>query len=674
MVAFRPRVKAICPAGRGHGHSGVASHLRARRPADLHAGASLIAPHPFSVPPAADRVHLRLLETSDLHVHIFPYDYYTDRPVDTAGLARTATLIAALRRDVANALLFDNGDFLQGNPMGDYIAHERGLRPGELHPVIAAMNAIGYDAATLGNHDFNYGLDFLLDAIAGARFPVVSANLLPGPLAPPGLTRLPRHALLDRSVTDGAGRRHRLRIGVIGFLPPQIAIWDRRHLEGRAEGGDIVSAARELVPRMRRDGADLVVALAHSGIGEPTHVARQENACLPLARIEGIDAILSGHQHQALPGPDFAGIAGVDTETGSIHGKPAVMPGFWGSHLGVIDLLLERAATGWRVAEHRSSIHAIATRRSDRSAEPLVGSDPAVLSAAARAHAETLAYTRRPVGRTEIPLHSYFALVAENASVKIVADAQRWYVARKLKGTRHEGLPLLSAAAPFKAGGHGGPDYYTDVPAGDIAIRNVADLYLYPNMVRAVRVSGAELRGWLERSAGIFNRIRPGATDQLLLDPDFPCYNFDVIDGLEYRIDPSQPPRYGPHGRLLNPHASRIADLSWNGRAVTDGMEFVIATNSFRAAGGGGFPGTGPDAVILEAPVTNRDVILRYIARRGSVAPRTVPTWRFADLPGTTVLFDTGPAARRHLGAVERLAPDPAGTSPDGFARFRISL
>ncbi|MCE8470221.1 metallophosphoesterase, partial [Rhodovulum sulfidophilum] len=279
-------------------------------------------------------MHLRLLETSDLHVHIFPYDYYTDRPIDTAGLARTATLIAALRRDVANALLFDNGDFLQGNPMGDYIAHERGLRPGELHPVIAAMNAIGYDAATLGNHDFNYGLDFLLDAIAGARFPVVSANLLPGPLAPPGLTRLQRHALLDRSVTDGAGRRHRLRIGVIGFLPPQIAIWDRRHLEGRAEGGDIVSAARELVPRMRRDGADLVVALAHSGIGEPTHVARQENACLPLARIEGIDAILSGHQHQALPGPDFAGIAGVDTETGSIHGKPAVMPGFWGSHLG----------------------------------------------------------------------------------------------------------------------------------------------------------------------------------------------------------------------------------------------------------------------------------------------------------------------------------------------------
>ncbi|PTW48315.1 bifunctional 2',3'-cyclic-nucleotide 2'-phosphodiesterase/3'-nucleotidase [Rhodovulum kholense] len=630
--------------------------------------------HPFSASPAADRVHLRLMETSDLHVHVFPYDYYSDRPIDSAGLARTAALIATLRAEAANTLLFDNGDFLQGNPMGDYIAHERGLRPGEMHPMIAAMNAVGYDAATLGNHDFNYGLDFLLTALDGARFPVVSANLLPGPLAPPGLAALPRYTLLDRTVRDGAGQPHPLRIGVIGFLPPPIAIWDRRHLHGRAEGGDIVAAARALVPRMRADGADLVVALAHSGIGEPDHVDRQENACLPLAGIEGIDAILSGHQHMTLPGPDFAGIPGVDAEAGTICGKPAVMPGFWGSHLGVVDLLLERGTAGWRVAEHRSAVHPIAHRKPGRGVVPLVSSNPEVITAAAPAHAETLAYTRRAVGRTEVPLHSYFSLVTNDASVKIVADAQRWYLAEMLKGTRHEGLPLLSAAAPFKAGGHGGPDYYTDVPAGDIAIRNVADLYLYPNTVRAVRVTGAQLRGWLERSAALFNRIEPGQPDQILLNPEAPCYNFDVICGVEYRIDLSRPPRFGPGGRLLDPTAGRISGLSWQGQPVTDDMEFVVATNSFRASGGGGFPGTGVDTVAFEAPDANRDVLLRYIAEHGTVAPRADATWRFEDLPGTTVLFDTSPAALDHLDELRDLALEPAENGPDGFLRLRIAL
>ncbi|RBO53753.1 bifunctional 2',3'-cyclic-nucleotide 2'-phosphodiesterase/3'-nucleotidase [Rhodovulum sp. BSW8] len=642
--------------------------------AGIQAGASLNALHPFSASPAADRVHLRLMETSDLHVHVFPYDYYSDRPIDSAGLARTAALIAALRAEAANTLLFDNGDFLQGNPMGDYIAHERGLRPGEMHPMIAAMNAVGYDAATLGNHDFNYGLDFLLTALDGARFPVVSANLLPGPLAPPGLAALPRYTLLERPVRDGAGATHRLRIGVIGFLPPPIAVWDRRHLDGRAEGGDIVAAARALVPKMRAEGADLVVALAHSGIGEPGHVARQENACLPLAGIEGIDAILSGHQHLTFPGPDFAGIAGVDAEAGTICGKPAVMPGFWGSHLGVIDLLLDRDGPGWRVAEHQSTLHPIAIRKPGCGVVPLAPSNPAVITAAARAHAETLAYTRRAVGRTAVPLHSYFSLVTNDASVKIVADAQRWYLAEMLKGTPHEGLPLLSAAAPFKAGGHGGPDYYTDVPVGDIAIRNVADLYLYPNTVRAVRVTGAQLRGWLERSAAIFNRIEPGQPDQILLNPEAPCYDFDVIGGVEYRIDLSRPPRFGPGGRLVDPTAGRIAGLSWRGQPVSDDMEFVVATNSFRASGGGGFPGTGVESMAFEAPDANRDVLLRYIAEHGTVAPRADATWRFEALPGTTVLFDTSPAALDHLDELRDLALEPAGEGPDGFVRLRISL
>ncbi len=634
------------------------------------------ATHRFSAQAGAGQAHLRLMETTDLHVHVYPYDYYADRPVETAGLSRTAAQVGRIRAEAANALLFDNGDFLQGNPMGDYIAHERGLRPGDLHPVIAAMNTLGFDAATLGNHEFNYGLDFLLAALAGAAFPVVSANVVTSEGAGPtgDTTLVPPYVLLDRTVTDGAGTAHPIRIGVIGVLPPQIVTWDRRHLEGSVTTRDIVAAAAAWVPRMKAEGADIVVALSHSGIGADAGEDGMENASVPLAAIPGIDAILTGHQHLVFPGPDFPATAAVDPVAGTLHGKPAVMAGFWGSHLGVVDLLLERDAGGWRVAEFETGTQPIYRRDKDQRVTALVADDPSVLSSAEGPHRETLAYVRRAVGRTAAPLHSYFALVADDPSVQIVCEAQRWYVAQMLLGTAYEALPILSAAAPFKSGGRGGPDYYTDVPAGDVAMRNVADLYLYPNTVRAVRVTGAEVKAWIERSAGVFNRVTPGKGDQPLLNSAFPSYNFDVIDGLTYQIDLSRPAMFDPDGTLVDDAANRVVNLRHQGRPVTPDMAFVLVTNDYRAGGGGGFPGASGDRVIFAGPDTNRDVLVRYIVAQGTIDPRTHANWSFAPLPGTSVLYDTGPRARAHAGEVPGLRMAHVGDGPDGFARFRLSL
>ncbi|HEX9859099.1 MAG TPA: bifunctional 2',3'-cyclic-nucleotide 2'-phosphodiesterase/3'-nucleotidase, partial [Paracoccaceae bacterium] len=437
---------------------------------------------------------------------------------------------------------------------------------------------------------------------------------------------------------------------------------------------DIVATAAAYVPQMKEEGADIIIALSHSGIGAAEAAEGMENASTPLGRVAGIDAIVTGHSHLVFPSPTFDGFAEVDVAKGTISGKPAVMGGFWGSHLGLIDLLLERDGNQWVVVSSQSEARPISQRNEDRSVSALVESVPSVLASVQQEHDETLEYVRRAVGKTSAPLHSYFALVADDPSVQIVSIAQSWYIAQMMKGTAYEALPILSAAAPFKAGGRGGADYYTDVPAGDVAIKNVADLYLYPNTIRAVKITGAQVKDWLERSAGMFNQITPGGADQVLLNPDFPSYNFDVIDGVSYEIDLSQPSKYGPKGEDLNPGASRIVNLMFNGAPLDPAAEFVVATNNYRASGGGDFPGAKGDTIIFEGPDTNRDIIVRYIVEQGTINPSTDGNWRFAALPGTSVLFDTGPKAVDYLADVKGMAIEAAGDGPDGFARFRISL
>ncbi len=464
-------------------------HRLGRVLALLAAGALL------ALPAWAQELRLRILETTDVHVHLVNHDYYQDKATPEYGLALTATLIKAARAEAKNTLLFDNGDLLQGNPLGDYLARVKPLAPGQQHPAHRVMQALGYDAGNIGNHEFNYGLPFLQGVLAGAAMPYVNANLMldpgPGKSADTARHAFTPYVLLQRRFKDEAGTEHTLKVGVVGFAPPQVMLWDRQHLQGRLVARDIVQTAREIIPRIKAEGADIVVAIPHSGFERGETVFFAENAVARLAELPDVTAILFGHSHGEFPGRFFNGHPKVDLARGTINGVPAVMAGRWGDHLGVIDLVLEKAGGAWKVKDARAELRPVFDRATR---QPRVAPDDETLRLVAAEHAATLAYVRAEVARTSAPIHSYFAQVADDSSVQVVAQAQLAYARRALAGTPHADLPLLSAAAPFKYGGRQGWTAYTDIPAGPIAVRSVADLYVYPNTIKVVRLTGPQVR------------------------------------------------------------------------------------------------------------------------------------------------------------------------------------
>ncbi|KKO54037.1 bifunctional 2',3'-cyclic-nucleotide 2'-phosphodiesterase/3'-nucleotidase [Paenibacillus sp. DMB20] len=623
--------------------------------------------------PAKPTIDLRLMSTTDVHTNVTGWDYFKNAQSGVVGLDRTATLVKQAREEQANNLLLDNGDLIQGTPLGTYIAKESGfMASDDLHPMIAAMNLMKYDAATYGNHEFNYGLEFLDRTVHGntsnkentdANFPYVNANIYKADNdgnPDNDVNAFTPYVIIDKTVTDSTYQEQTIKVGLIGLVTPQILEWDKAHLEGKVIAKDIAETAAKFVPEMKKKGAQVVIAMAHSGFEAHTIKGQKsENDINELSKVRDIDAITFSHTHKVFPtnGDDSKldksfkdpatnkpynnAVSVVDNVYGQINGTPAVQAGFGGGHLGLIDLKIVPDDNGkWKVDKANS-------KASTRSAKDVPG-DTDVFAAVQAAHDATIAYTGRKLGETKAPMNSYFAMVQDDPTVQVVTEAQKWYVEKIIAAQlpQYKDLPILSVGAPFKAG-RNGPAEYTSIAAGDLTIRSASDLYLYDNTLKAIKVKGSVIKEWIEMSAGAFNTIDPASTaPQSLLNTSFQVYNFDVIDGIEYTIDVTKEAKYDETGKLKNASSSRVKEVTYKGQPLNPDMDFIVVTNNYRASGGGNFPGVKESVMVLDSQEENRQVLMDYIAEKKIIDPTADRNWSLAPIAGNVnVTFTSAPEA-----------------------------
>jgi 2',3'-cyclic-nucleotide 2'-phosphodiesterase (5'-nucleotidase family) len=511
----------------------------------------------------ADTMSLVLLGTTDVHGRLYNHDYYTGRSTDH-GLALLKPLVDSVRRaNPGRTLLFDSGDLLQGNPLGFVYARQYPQAP---NPIIRAMNLMGYDAAAIGNHEFNYGLDHLANAIEQAAFPFVSANVY---RASDGLHAYDPFVLIPVSTPAG----DTLVIGVTGNTPPGVHVWDRHNVEGILEFREITSSVRRVVAEMRRRGADLVVVLSHGGLeGTSYDMATTglpaENVVLDLARQEpGIDVIFMGHTHREL----------ADT---TVNGVLITQARNWAANLAAVTLTAQRQADGsWRAVRKRGEI-----------LRPTAGRvDYAFMDSLRWEHERTVAYVNARVGTATQAMPAREGRVRDVAVIDFINEVQR----------RAAGAQLASSAAFVIDAG---------LRQGDITIADIAALYPYDNTLKAIRISGAQLRAYLEKSAEYYNGW-PAASGRTVTNFGVPGYNFDIVSGVDYTLD------------ISRPVGQRVVDLRFQGQPVRDDQSFTMALNNYRQAGGGGYDMIAGAEVVYDRGEDVRELLIEEVRRRGTIRP-----------------------------------------------------
>jgi 2',3'-cyclic-nucleotide 2'-phosphodiesterase (5'-nucleotidase family) len=523
-----------------------------------------------SAPAQTERTHVTVLSTTDLHGHIYPVDYYTQEPAEN-GLAKISTLIKRARALDPELILLDSGDTIQGTPLAYHAAMVKPVSP---HPVIAAMNALKFDAMTPGNHEYNFGLEVLNNARRSARFPWISANIcLAG-------TEDPAYApYIIKQV-------HGVRVGILGLTTPGVTVWENAPNYDGLVFTDPVKAAQRWVSELRRRArVDVVVVAMHMGLEEDVFTGLPtpgqvpaENAAVRIAReVPGIDVILMGHTHREIPSL-------------SLNGVLLTQAGRWGEFLSRTSLILERSdpSASWQLIGKTATTHPV---------NASVNPDPEILQLAQAAHEATEKWLSDPIGFSERTLLATESRVRDTAIIDLIHRVQL-----------EAGQADVSLAASFNPS--------AVIPRGELTVRDIAGLYVYENTLVVVELTGAELKATLEHAARYFGPGRRNARVEDLIDPNMPGYNFDMAEGIEYIIDLNRSP------------GNRIVDLKFKGRPLDMKQKLKVATNNYRQNGGGGFDMLPQAPVISRSNVGIRELIIAWVLEHREIPPEPTNNWR----------------------------------------------
>ncbi|MER5224114.1 bifunctional metallophosphatase/5'-nucleotidase [Streptomyces flaveus] len=541
------------------------------------------------------RYALTVMGTTDLHGHVFNWDYfkdaeYADSAGNAQGLARISTLVNQVRTEKGrrNTLLLDAGDTIQGTPLTYYYAKVDPITAegGPVHPMAQAMNAIGYDAVALGNHEFNYGIETLRKFEEQCEFPLLGANALDAKTLRPAFPPYFMKTFHVRGLPP-------VKVAVLGLTNPGIAIWDKAYVQGKLTFPGLEEQAAKWVPKLRSMGADVVVVSAHSGSSGTSSYGDQlpyveNSAALVAQQVPGIDAILVGHAHVEIPELKV---------TNEKTGKAVVLsePLAYAERLSLFDFELVFKRGRWEVESVAASVLN----------SNAVADDPEITRLLKDEHDVVVAYVNQVVGRATETLTTVDARYKDAPIIDLITKVQEDVVKAALAGTEYASLPVIAQASPFSR--------TSEIPAGEVTIRDLSSLYVYDNTLVAKVMTGAQVRAYLEYSAEYFVRTAAGApvdVEKLTNAGGRPDYNYDYVSGLTYEIDVAQAA------------GSRIKNLSYGGTALDDAQEFVFAVNNYRANGGGAFPHVAAATEVWSESTEIRTRIAEWVTQKGTLDPK----------------------------------------------------
>ena len=513
-----------------------------------------------------------MLATTDIHGHIFDWDYFANAPFPPSGKGRSSaplgvSRVAAIAKQVRaekgpdSVVMLDNGDTIQGTPL-TYLSAKQPERLGCDEVMARAFNLVGYDAANIGNHEFNYGIEELFRYRNALNAPLLCANVIDVKTGKP----LTQDSLMLTKNVDG----HEVKVGVVAVTTPGSMVWDKANLVGKVDIADTVKAAAQYSVNLHRDGADVIVVLIHAGLSEdqatPVYNGLPKNNATVLAKsVPEIDLVVIGHTHQDVPVRIVDGISG--------HKVVITQPDYWARSVSQVTIPLDFSNN--KVAIHHDQVTVELRYTRDVEQDTEFATDSRLLAD----HMATVTYVNSVVATSTTKLATERSMVEDTPILDFIGKVETDTVAKAIKGGTYDGIPVITQVSPFSR--------TATFPEGDVKIKDIAGLYVFDNTLAGILLTGTQLKDYLEYSAKYFKQVEDGATVNAApaseggdTQADYQGkpvwdYNYDAVTGIRYSIDISQPV------------GKRILGLSWQGRPIDGDQDFVLAINSYRMSGGG---------------------------------------------------------------------------------------